>query len=33
MELINEREVVREQIRDVDFADEQMDVRIERREK
>jgi len=28
-----EREEVREKIRDVDFADEQMDVRIEKREK
>jgi len=28
-----EREEVREKVRDADFADEQMDVRIEKREK
>jgi hypothetical protein len=31
--LVEEREEVRERVRDVDFADEQMDVRIEKREK
>lgn len=31
--MVVEREEVREKIRDVDFADEQMDVRIEKREK
>lgn len=30
---MTEREAVRERVRDVDFAEEQMDVRIERREK
>lgn len=31
--LVSEREAVRERVRDVDFEDEQMDARIDRREK
>ena len=32
-QLLQEREVVREKIRDANFADESMEMRIERRER